>query len=151
MLHYSVSYKCKVIKSLTEIRNKEEVITMSKQLQTIIDKAVEKGFANKNGRMFFGQGYYGELESQWQARYNKETDVFELDHWGTNIVIIEQFSSFPLIAHVYGQSKSDRDALVKLFNYCGRKDFMVSYRPSRDEFYVKAQFVGKKTLEEYII
>lgn len=36
---------------------------MSKQLQTIIEKAVEKGFANKNGRMFFGQGYYGELES----------------------------------------------------------------------------------------
>jgi len=151
MVHYSVSYKCKVIKSLTEIRNKEEVTTMSKQLQTIIDKAVEKGFANKNGRMFFGQGYYGELESQWQARYNKETDVFELDHWGTNIVIIEQFSSFPLIAHVYGQSKSDRDALIQLFNYCGRSDFMVSYRPSRDEFYVKAQFVGKKTLEEYII
>lgn len=124
---------------------------MSKQLQTIINKAVATGFANKNSRMFFGQGYYSELESQWQARYNKETDVFELDHWGTNIVIIEQFSTFPLVAHVYGQSKSDRDALVQLFNYCGRSDFMVSYRPSRDEFYVKAQFVGKKTLEDFII
>lgn len=124
---------------------------MSKVLENIINKAVKEGFANKNSRMSFGMGYVGELESQWQALYNKETDVFELDHWGTNLVIIEQFSTFPLIAHVYGQSKSDRDALVQLFNYCGRKDFMVSYRPSKDEFYVKAQFVGKKTLEEYII
>lgn len=124
---------------------------MSKQLQTIIEKAVNTVFANKNSRMSFGMGYVGELESQWQARYDKEKDIFELDHWGTNIVIIEQFSSFPLIAHVYGQSKSDRDALVQLFDYCGRKDFMVSYRPSRDEFYVKAQFVGKKTLEDFII
>lgn len=76
---------------------------MSKQLETIINKAVKEGYANKNGRMF------------------------------------------------YGQSKSDRDALAQLFNYCGRSDFMVSYRPSRDEFYVKAQFVGKKTLEDFII
>ena len=122
---------------------------MSKQLQTIIEKALAKGLANKNGRMKYG--YISTLESQWQARYNKDTDVFELDHWGTNIVIIEQFSTFPLVAHVYGQSKSDRDALVQLFNYCGRNDFYVSYRPSKDEFYVKAQFVGKKTLEEFII
>ena len=123
---------------------------MSKTLQNIIEKAVSKGYANKNGRMH-DYGYVGPLESQWQARYNKDTDVFELDHWGTNIIILEQFSTFPLVAHIYGQSKSDRDALVQLFNYCGRNDFHVSYRPSKDEFYVKAQFVGKKTLEDYII
>lgn len=80
---------------------------MSKTLQNIIEKAVFKGFANKNARMWLGYGY--------------------------------------------GQSKSDRDALVQLFQYCGRNDFHVSYRPSKDEFYVKAQFVGKKTLEDYII
>lgn len=124
---------------------------MSKKLQNIIEKAVKTGYANKNSRMFFGNGYYGELESEWQAHYNKEKDIFELDHWGTNIVILEQFSTFPLIAHVYGQSKSDRDALVQLFNYCGRNDFYASYKPSRDEFHVKAQFVGKKTLEDFII
>lgn len=39
---------------------------MSKQLQTIIEKAVYKGFANKNGRMH-DYGYVGELESQWQV------------------------------------------------------------------------------------
>ena len=52
---------------------------MSKQLQTIIEKAHKTGFANKNGRMKYG--YISTLESQWQARYNKDTDVFELDHW----------------------------------------------------------------------
>lgn len=97
--------------------------------------------------------YYcgGGLQSQWQARYNKDTDVFELDHWGTNIIILEQFSTFPLVAHIYGQSKSDRDALVQLFNYCGRNDFHVSYKPSTDQFVTKVQFVGKKTLEDFII
>lgn len=124
---------------------------MSKQLQQIIEKAHKTGYANVNGRYYIYYQGQSELESKWQARYNKETDTFELDHWGTNIVIIEQFSTFPLVAHIYGQSKSDRDALVQLFNYCGRNDFRVSYRPSKDEFYVKAQFVGKKTLEDYII
>lgn len=124
---------------------------MSKQLQTIIEKAHKTGFANVNGRYYIYYQGQSELESKWQARYNKETDTFELDHWGTNIIILEQFSTFPLVAHIYGQSKSDRDALVQLFNYCGRNDFHVSYRPSKDEFYVKAQFVGKKTLEDYII
>lgn len=124
---------------------------MSKQLQQIIEKAHKTGFANVNGRYYIYYQGQSELESKWQARYNKDTDVFELDHWGTNIVTLEQFSTFPLVAHIYGQSKSDRDALVQLFNYCGRNDFHVSYRPSKDEFYVKAQFVGKKTLEDYII
>lgn len=123
---------------------------MSKTLQTIIEKAVSKGYANKNGRMH-DYGYVGPLQSQWQARYNKETDTFELDHWGTNIVTLEQFSTFPLVAHIYGQSKSDRDALVQLFSYCGRNDFHVSYKPSTDQFVTKVQFVGKKTLEDYII
>lgn len=122
---------------------------MSKQLQTIIEKAHKTGFANKNGRMMYYCG--GGLQSQWQARYNKDTDVFELDHWGTNIIILEQFSTFPLVAPVYGQSKSDRDALVQLFNYCGRNDFHVSYKPSTDQFVTKVQFVGKKTLEDFII
>lgn len=123
---------------------------MSKQLQNIIEKAVSKGFANKNARMWLGYGY-GELESQWQAHYNKEIDTFCLYHWGTCIVSLTQFSTFPLVSHIYGQSKSDRDALVQLFNYCGRNDFYVSYKPSTDQFVTKVQFVGKKTLEDYII
>ena len=123
---------------------------MSKTLEKIIEKAVQTGFANKNGRMH-DYGYIGELQSQWKAHYNKEIDTFCLYHWGTCIVSLTQFSTFPLVSHIYGQSKSDRDALVQLFSYCGRNDFHVSYRPSRDEFYTKIQCVGKKTLEEYII
>lgn len=123
---------------------------MSKTLQNIIEKAHKTGFANKNGRMH-DYGYVGPLESQWQARYNKDTDVFELDHWGTCIATLEQFSTFPLVAHIYGQSKSDRDALVQLFNYCGRNDFYVSYKPSTDQFVTKVQFVGKKELTDFII
>ena len=123
---------------------------MSKTLQNIIEKAHKTGFANKNGRMH-DYGYVGPLESQWQARYNKETDTFELDHWGTNIVTLEQFNTFPLVAHIYGQSKSDRDALDQLFNYCGRNDFYVSYKPSTDQFVTKVQFVGKKELTDFII
>lgn len=61
---------------------------MSKTLQNIIEKAVSKGFANKNGRMMY---------------------------------------------------------------YCGRNDFHVSYKPSTDQFVTKVQFVGKKTLEDFII
>lgn len=124
---------------------------MSKQLQQIIEKAHKTGFANVNGRYYIYYQGQSELESKWQARYNKDTDVFELDHWGTNIVIIEQFSTFPLVAHIYGQSKSDRDALVQLFNYCGRNDFYVSYKPSTDQFVTKVQFVGKKELTDFII
>ena len=123
---------------------------MSKQLQNIIEKAHKTGYANKNGRMH-DYGYVGQLESQWQARYNKENDTFELDHWGTNIVILEQFSTFPLVAHIYGQSKSDRDALVQLFDYCGRNDFYVSYKPSKGELQTKVQFVGNKKLTEFNI
>lgn len=124
---------------------------MSKQLQTIIEKAYKTGFANVNGRYYIYYQGQSELESKWQARYNKDTDVFELDHWGTNIVTLEQFSTFPLVAHIYGQSKSDRDALVQLFNYCGRNDFYVSYKPSTDQFVTKVQFVGKKELTDFII
>lgn len=123
---------------------------MSKTLQNIIEKAVSKGFANKNARMWLGYGY-GELKSQWKAHYNKEIDTFCLYHWGTCIVSLTQFSTFPLVSHIYGQSKSDRDALVQLFNYCGRNDFHVSYKPSTDQFVTKVQFVVKKTLEDYII
>ena len=74
----------------------------------------------------------------YKALEGQKADIYILDHWGTNIIILEQFSTFPLVAHIYGQSKSDRDALVQLFSYCGRNDFYVSYKPSKDEFYVKA-------------
>lgn len=123
---------------------------MSKELKTIIEKAVSKGYANKNARIWLGYGY-GDLKSKWEAHYNKEIDTFCLYHWGTCIVSLTQFSTLPLVSHIYGQSKSDRDALVQLFNYCGRNDFYVSYKPSTDQFVTKVQFVGKEELTDFII
>lgn len=123
---------------------------MSKQLEQIIEKALEKGYANVNGRVKW-YGYTGPLESKWQAYYNKDIDTFCLYHWGTCIVSLTNFSTKALVSHIYGQSKSDRDALVKLFNYYGRNDFYVSYRPSTGQFLAQVQFVGKDKLEELVI
>lgn len=52
---------------------------MSKELQTVIEKAVKTGYANKNGRMH-DYGYVGPLESKWEAHYNKDIDSFCLYH-----------------------------------------------------------------------
>ena len=87
----------------------------------------------------------------YSALEGQEADIYILEHWGTNIVTLEQFSTFPLVSHIYGQSKSDRDALVQLFSYCGRNDFYVSYKPSTNKFITKVQFVGKKEIQEFII
>lgn len=108
---------------------------MSKQLEKIIEKALEKGYANVNGRVKW-YGYTGALESKWQAHYNKDIDTFCLYHWGTCIVSLTNFST---------------KALVKLFNYCERNDFYVSYRPSTGQFLAQVQFVGKDKLEELVI
>lgn len=125
---------------------------MSKTLQKLTEKAMINGMANINGRQNYGSGYYGELESKYQARYDRETDTFSLDHWGTNIITMEGFTSHnPKVVHIYGQSKSDRDAIMFVFNYCGCKHFSASYKPSRDEFHVFATFVGKKEPQEFII
>ena len=125
---------------------------MSKTLYNLINKAMMNGFANLNERMYYGSGYYGELESKYQARYNVEEDTFELDHWGTNIITLENASGDDTkVAHIYGQSKSDRDAIMFVFDYFDCKDFMVSYKPSRDEFHCFVTFVGKKEPQEFII
>lgn len=125
---------------------------MSKTLTKLVNKAMGKGVANINGRMFFGQGYYGELESKYKAEYNKESDTFSLDHWGTNIITMEGVSGdTPKVAHIYGQSKSDRDAIMFVFDYFDCKDFSVSYKPSRDEFHCFLTFVGKKEPQEFVI
>lgn len=125
---------------------------MSKTLQKLTEKAMIKGMANINGRMYYGSGYYGQLESKYQARYDEKSDTFSLDHWGTNIITLENVSSdTPKVAHIYGQSKSDRDAIMFIFDYFDCKDFMVSYKPSRDEFHCFVTFVGKKEPQEFII
>lgn len=129
---------------------KSGINKLAKVLTVSIDKEKVTVFTEKETLLSTNNNINAYLKL-YEALEGQEADIYILDHWGTNIIILEQFSTFPLVAHIYGQSKSDHDALVQLFNYCGRNDFHVSYRPSKDEFYVKAQFVGKKTLEDYII
>lgn len=123
---------------------------MSKQLENLLEKALKTGYANKNGRMRDRWGI-GELESQYKFEYNKEKDQLSLDHWGTNILILDGFKSdSPRISHVYGISKSDRDALM--FIFCKIKgEFWASYRPSRGELHVLGTFVGKREPELFIV
>ena len=134
------------------IKQLREVNEMSKTLRKLVEKAMIKGMANLNGRNNYGSGHYGELESKYQARYDRETDTFSLDHWGTNIITMEGFTSHnPKVVHIYVQSKSDRNAIMFVFGFCGHKDFYVSYKPSRDEFHCFVTFVGKEEPQEFII
>lgn len=123
---------------------------MSKQLETLLEKALKTGYANKNGRMRDCWGT-GELESQYFIQYDENTDMLTLNHWGTNILILDGFKSEnPKIEHVYGISKSDRDALM--FIFCKIKgEFWASYKPSRGELHVFGTFVGKRKPELFII
>ena len=116
---------------------------MTKTVENIIKKALEKGYANKNGRLRLPY-YVGDLESQYQARYNKESGMLEFDHWGTMILKIDNvYSDKPIIEHVYGQSKSDRDSIETIFRYfC--LPYGISYRPSTGVLYVSGNFGNGK-------
>lgn len=118
---------------------------MSKQLETLLEKALKTGSANLNGRMK-AFGYVGELESKYKIHYNKDIDTLVVYHWGTCILTIKNLYTEPTVNHFYGQSKSDRDALTFIFNYFST-GYSASYRPSLDKFSVLADF-GKGRLEE---
>lgn len=112
---------------------------MSKQLETLLQKAFKTGYANANGRKR-EYGYIGELESKWAFKYNNETGNLRMYHWGTLILEFGSLkSSKPIVKSYYGQSKSDRDALQFLFNYF-ETGYSAKYRPSVDEFSVTADF-----------
>ena len=116
---------------------------MTKVVKNIIEKALEKGYANKNGRLRLPY-YIGGLESQYQARYNKDSGMLEFDHWGTMILKIDNvYSDKPIIEHVYGQSKSDRDSIETIFRYFDLP-YGVSYKPSTGVLYVSGNFGNGK-------
>ena len=108
---------------------------MTKIVKNIIEKALEKGYANKNG---------SELKSQYQARYNKDSGTLEFDHWWTMILKIDNvYSDKPIIEHVYGQSKSDSDSIKTIFRYFDLP-YGVSYKPSTGILYVYGNFGNGK-------
>lgn len=101
---------------------------MSKTLEQLFVKASQKGESNKNGRITeydFGHTYVSDLQEQWHVIDNGIH--FELRHWGTTILIVENSK----VTDVYGQSNSDRDALNQAFNWLGIEEHAHFY-PSRD-------------------
>lgn len=112
---------------------------MSKQLEKLYDKALIKGYANKNGRIHY-YGYIGPLESQWEIIYNKETHDLFLSHWGTLILHVGRDLNKKLIVKdFYGQSKSDRDGICKIFDLMGLP-YWARFRPSTGKFELHADF-----------
>lgn len=112
---------------------------MSKQLEKLYNKALEKGYANKNGRINFGSGYVSELQSQWEITYSQSGELC-LSHWGTLILHVGKgMNGEYIVKDFYGQSKSDRDGICKIFNLMGLP-FYASYRPSIDSFEMTADF-----------
>lgn len=97
-----------------------------KTVNTIVEKAMETGFANVNGRMSQGWGYYGQLESKYRATYEK--GILSLEHWGTEILNLDVLGN--TIISYYMESKSDRDAIVSTLDLLGIPYNKVSYRPS---------------------
>lgn len=122
---------------------------MSKTVENLLEKALRTGYANLNGRQR-SFGYVGDLESKYKIKYDNETGDLKVYHWGTLILKLGSLkASKPIVKKFYGQSKSDRDTLVTIFNYFDT-DYSASYRPSIDRFTVKADF-GKGELEEKAI
>lgn len=112
---------------------------MSKQLETLYNKALEKGYANKNGRIKY-YGYTGPLESQWEIIYKKETGELFLSHWSTLILHVGcDLNKKLIVKDFYGQSKSDRDGICKIFDLMGLP-YYAKFFPSTGNFELTADF-----------
>ena len=106
---------------------------MSKQLENLVEKAQEKGFARVNGRMR-GYGYVGRLEEKYSISIKKngtKRQELILSHWGTETLRIDTLNK--KVLGVYGVGNSDRDSvnfILDKFDIPNR----VHYYPSRDAF-----------------
>ena len=101
---------------------------MSKTLEQLFNKARVNGESNKNGRPAM-YGGVGQLQEQWHVIDNGKQ--FELRHWGTAILTTDNGG----IVDVYGESKSDRDALNQAFDWL-HTNCHAHYYPSRSELEV---------------
>lgn len=102
---------------------------MSKQIETLIERAERKGEASLNGRMTYSYGSVGELREKYAIKI--DGDILQLRHWGTETLVINMNNK--TILDWYGESSSDRDSMnyiIDRFNIGGR----FKYRPSIDEF-----------------
>ena len=86
---------------------------MSQLLNNLLNKATQSGKANVNGRISYGYGYKGELESKYSATINN--DILTFTHWGTKTLELDLKGR--TIIEYYGESVSDRDSLNDVLNY----------------------------------
>ena len=101
---------------------------MSKQLQNLVEKAQEKGFAKVNGRQR-EYGYVGRLEEKYAIEI--ENNIVRLRHWGTQTLEIDTVNK--KVLDVYGISNSDRDSVNFILNKYNMP-YHTHFYPSREEF-----------------
>lgn len=105
---------------------------MSKQLENLIQKAQETGFARINGRQreySFGHVYVGDLEEKYAIEI--DDGIVRLRHWGTQT--LEMNTVTKKITDIYGISNSDRDSVNYLLDRFDMP-YHTHYYPSRAEF-----------------
>ena len=86
---------------------------MSQLLNNLLNKATQSGKANVNGRMAYGYGEKGPLESKYSATINN--DILTFTHWGTKTLELDLKGR--TIIEYYGESVSDRDSLNDVLSY----------------------------------
>lgn len=101
---------------------------MSKQLENLLEKAQEKGFARINGRQR-DYGYVGKLEEKYAIEV--ENNIVKLRHWGIQTLEIDTVNK--KVLNVYGVSNSDRDSVNFILNKYNMP-YHVHYYPSVSEF-----------------
>ena len=101
---------------------------MSKQLETLIERASRKGEAVLNGRMQYYYGEVGRLEEKYAIKI--EGNTLQLRHWGTETLVIN--TAKKTILKWYGEGNSDRDSMNFVLSEFGI-DGRFRYRPSVDE------------------
>ena len=102
-----------------------------KTIETLLNKAEEKGQAKINGRMSYGTGMIGDPEEKYAIEIEGNTLVMR--HWGTQTIEIELRPWGNRIVSYYGESNSDRDSLNTLV-YCLGIAPNFRYLPSKDLF-----------------
>lgn len=101
---------------------------MSKQLETLLEKALYKGEAVVNGRKSYWGGK-GELEEKYAIVV--DNNIVKLRHWSTETLVIDTCKK--KVLEWYGEGVSDRDSMnyiLDKFGISGR----FRYRPSIEEF-----------------
>ena len=86
---------------------------MSQLLTNLLNKAIQSGQANINGRMSYDNGYKGPLESKYSATI--DNDILTFTHWGTKTLELDLKGR--TIIDYYGESVSDRDSLNDVLRY----------------------------------